>query len=55
LFIASGNTAVLKAGDGGPSIFLHFLLVANADLAKRSKLRPQSCRSSIEQKHRSLR
>ena len=34
LFIASGNTAVLKAGDGGPSIFLHFLLVANADLAK---------------------
>ncbi|HEY3138271.1 MAG TPA: cupin domain-containing protein [Blastocatellia bacterium] len=34
LFIASGNTATLKAGDGGPSIFLHFLLAPTADLDK---------------------
>ena len=34
LFIASGNTAMLKAGDGGPSTFLHFLLAPNADLNK---------------------
>ena len=32
LFIASGDAATLKAGDGGPSTFLHFLLAANADL-----------------------
>jgi quercetin dioxygenase-like cupin family protein len=34
LFIASGNTAMLKSGDGGPSTFLHFLLVPTADLDK---------------------
>ena len=34
LFIASGNTAMLKAGDGGPSILLHFLLASTADLDK---------------------
>jgi quercetin dioxygenase-like cupin family protein len=34
LFIASGNTAMLKAGDGGPSTFLHFLLAPTADLDK---------------------
>jgi quercetin dioxygenase-like cupin family protein len=34
LFIASGNTATLKAGDGGPSTFLHFLLTSTADLDK---------------------
>jgi quercetin dioxygenase-like cupin family protein len=34
LFIASGKTATLKAGDGGPSIFLHFLLAPAADLDK---------------------
>jgi quercetin dioxygenase-like cupin family protein len=32
LFIASGNAATLKAGGGGPSTFLHFLLVPTADL-----------------------
>ena len=34
VFIASGNTAMLKAGDGGPSTFLHFLLAPTADLDK---------------------
>ena len=34
LFIASGNVATLKAGDGAPSIFLHFLLAPTADLGK---------------------
>ena len=34
LFIASSNTATLKAGDGGPSTFLHFLLTSTADLDK---------------------
>jgi quercetin dioxygenase-like cupin family protein len=34
LFIASGNTAMLKAGDGGPSTLLHFLLASPADLDK---------------------
>ena len=34
LFIASGNAAILKAGDGEPSTFLHFLLATAADLDK---------------------
>jgi quercetin dioxygenase-like cupin family protein len=34
LFIASGNAATLKAGGGGPSTFLHFLLAPTADLDK---------------------
>lgn len=34
VFIASGNTAMLKAGDGGPSTFLHFLLAPDVDLDK---------------------
>jgi quercetin dioxygenase-like cupin family protein len=34
LFIASGNAASLKAADGGPSTFLHFLLAPPADLDK---------------------
>ena len=32
LFIASGNAATLKAGEGGYSTFLHFLLATAADL-----------------------
>lgn len=32
LYIASGRTALLQAGAGEPSIFLHFLLVRAADL-----------------------
>ena len=34
LFIASGNATTLKAGDGGPSTFLHFMLAPAADLDK---------------------
>ena len=34
LFVASGNTALLKTVGGGPSIFLHFLLVPTADIDK---------------------
>jgi len=34
VFIASGNAATLKAGDSGPSTFLHFLLATVADLDK---------------------
>jgi quercetin dioxygenase-like cupin family protein len=34
LFIANGNAATLKAGDSGPSTFLHFLLAPTADLDK---------------------
>ncbi len=32
LFIASGSAAMLKAGNAGPSTFLHFLLALTADL-----------------------
>jgi len=34
LFIADGNVATLKAGDGAPSTLLHFLLVSPAELDK---------------------
>ena len=34
LFIASGNAATLKAGDGGASMLVHFLLAPTADLDK---------------------
>ena len=34
LFIAGGNMATLKAGDGGPSTLLHFLLASTAELDK---------------------
>src|SRR6202140_2322835 len=34
LFIATGSAATLKAGDSGPSTFLHFLLAPTADLDK---------------------
>jgi quercetin dioxygenase-like cupin family protein len=34
VFIASGNAATLRAGNGGPSTFLHFLLAPTADLDK---------------------
>jgi quercetin dioxygenase-like cupin family protein len=34
LFVASGSAATLKAGDGGASTFLHFLLVPAAELDK---------------------
>jgi quercetin dioxygenase-like cupin family protein len=35
LFIAGGEAAALRAGGGGPSSFLHFLLVPAADLGRR--------------------
>jgi quercetin dioxygenase-like cupin family protein len=38
LFI--GNTAVLKAGSGGPSTFLHFFLVPAADLDRPAEAAP---------------
>jgi len=34
LFIAGGNLATLKAGDGGPSTLLHFLLASTAERDK---------------------
>src|SRR5438552_7856493 len=34
LFISSDNAATLKAGAGGPSTFLHFVLAPTADLDK---------------------
>jgi quercetin dioxygenase-like cupin family protein len=40
LFIASGNAATLKAGDGGPSTALHFLLAPTADLDKPLEAKP---------------
>jgi quercetin dioxygenase-like cupin family protein len=40
LFIASGNAATLKAGDGGPSTALHFLLAPTEDLDKPLEAKP---------------
>jgi quercetin dioxygenase-like cupin family protein len=34
LFVAGGKTAALTAGSGGPSTFLHFLLVPAVDLGR---------------------
>jgi quercetin dioxygenase-like cupin family protein len=39
-FIGSGNAATLKAGDGEPSTFLHFLLASTADLDKPLEASP---------------
>jgi len=40
LFLASGKAATLKAGVGGPSTFLHFLLTTAADLDKPLEAAP---------------
>ena len=40
VFIASGNAATLRAGNGGPSTFLHFLLAPTADLDKSLEAPP---------------
>jgi quercetin dioxygenase-like cupin family protein len=40
LFIAGGNAATLKAGEGAPSTFLHFLLARTADLDKPLEASP---------------
>ena len=40
LFIAGGKTAVLKAGSGEPSSFLHFFLAPAADLDRSAESAP---------------
>ena len=40
LFIAGGKTAVLKAGSGEPSTFLHFFLAQAADLDRPAETTP---------------
>ncbi len=44
LFIAGGKTSVLKAGSGGPSNFLHFLLAPAADLDRPAESAPAATR-----------
>ncbi len=44
LFIAGGETATLTAGSGGPSIFLHFLLVPAVDLGRAVETAPAAVR-----------
>jgi quercetin dioxygenase-like cupin family protein len=44
LFIAGGKTAALTAGSGGPSIFLHFLLVPSVDLGRPVESAPAAVR-----------
>src|SRR4030088_2553929 len=44
LFTAGGKTSVLKAGSGGPSSFLHFLLVPAADLDRPAESAPAPAR-----------
>jgi len=44
LFIASGKTAVLKAGSGGPSTFLHFFLAPAVDLDRPAETTPAAVR-----------
>src|SRR6266446_6381540 len=50
VFIASGNTAMLKAGDGGPSTFLHFLLAPTSDLDKPLEAPP----AAVQELYRTL-
>jgi quercetin dioxygenase-like cupin family protein len=40
LFIASGKTAALTAGSGGPSTFLHFFLAPAVDLGRPAETAP---------------
>src|SRR6266853_3550358 len=44
LFIASGKTAALTAGSGGPSTFLHFFLAPAADLDRPAETPPAAVR-----------
>ena len=44
LFIAGGKTSVLKAGSGGPSSFLRFLLAPAADLDRPAESAPAAAR-----------
>jgi quercetin dioxygenase-like cupin family protein len=44
LFIATGKTAALKAGSGGPSTFLHFVLAPAGDLDRPAETAPAAVR-----------
>jgi quercetin dioxygenase-like cupin family protein len=44
LFIASGKTAALTAGSGGPSTFLHFFLAPAVDLGRSAETAPAAVR-----------
>jgi quercetin dioxygenase-like cupin family protein len=44
LFIAGGKTAVLNAGSGGPSTFLHFFLIPDMDLDRPAETAPATVR-----------
>ena len=44
LFIVGGKTAVLKAGSGGTSTFLHFFVVPAADLDRSAETAPAAVR-----------
>jgi quercetin dioxygenase-like cupin family protein len=44
LFIAAGKTSVLKAGSGGPSSFLHFLLAPAAEVDRPAEQAPAAVR-----------
>ncbi|HXA23714.1 MAG TPA: cupin domain-containing protein [Acetobacteraceae bacterium] len=44
LFIGGDKAAVLKAGSGGPSAFLHFFLVPAADLDQPAETEPATVR-----------
>src|ERR1700716_830038 len=44
LFVAGGKTSVLKAGSGGPSSFLRFLLAPAADLDRPAESAPAAAR-----------
>src|SRR5476649_779136 len=44
LFIAGGKTAVLKAGSGGPSTFLHLFLAPTVDLDRPVETAPAAVR-----------
>ena len=44
LFIAAGKTATLKAGNDGPSAFLHFFLIPAADLDRPAATVPAAVR-----------
>jgi quercetin dioxygenase-like cupin family protein len=44
LFIASGKTAALKAGSGGPSTFIHFLIGTAVDLDRPAEAVPAAVR-----------
>jgi quercetin dioxygenase-like cupin family protein len=44
LFLAAGKTAVLKAGSGEPSTFLHFYLAPSGDLDRSAETAPAAAK-----------